>query len=76
MDKETEQQQRFIDQFLQLAEGASKKFKDKWDHNISFVNPSHEKIIPSFNDGAIHLLSTEERKKFELIRHKYFSKTL
>lgn len=76
MNKEVEQQQKFIEAFSKLAEGASQKFKEKWNNEVSFINPSHEKITPAFNSGTIHLLSTEERKKFEIIRHKYFLKTL
>lgn len=76
MNKETEQQQKFIEQFSKLAEGASQKFKEKWDHEISFINPSHEKLTPSFNSGVLHLLSIEERKKFEILRNKYFAKSL
>jgi hypothetical protein len=76
MNKETEQQQKFVDQFSRLAEEASQKFKDKWDKEITFINPSHGKIIPSFNPGALHLLSVEEKKKFQILREKYFAKTL
>ena len=76
MNAETEQQQKFREQFSRLAEEASQKFKDKWDNEIVFINPTHEKIIPSFNPGAIHLLSTELQKKFQILRNKYFAKEL
>ncbi len=76
MNIEIDQQQKFAEQFSKLAEGASQKFKDKWDNDISFINPTHEKMIPAFNTGAIHLLSVELRKKFEILREKYFAKSL
>ena len=76
MNLEREQQQKFAEQFSKLVEDASDKFKEKWDQQIKFVNPSHKKIVPSFNDGVMHLLSVELRKKFEVLRDKYFSKSL
>ena len=76
MNKEIDQQQKFAEQFSKLVEDASQKFKDKWDKEITFINPSHERIIPSFNSGALHLLSVEQRKKFEILREKYFAKSL
>jgi hypothetical protein len=76
MNKEIDQQQKFIEQFSKLVADASQKFKDKWDNEITFINPSHEKIIPSFNSGALHLLSVEEKKKFQILREKYFAKSL
>ncbi|MGH2563901.1 MAG: hypothetical protein ACRDE8_17845 [Ginsengibacter sp.] len=76
MNKEIDQQQKFAEQFSKLVEDASQKFKDKWDKEITFINPSHEKIIPSFNPGAIHLLSVEQKKKFQILREKYFAKSL
>lgn len=76
MNKEIDQQQKFIEQFSKLAEGASQKFKDKWDKDISFINPTHERMTPTLNSGALHLLSTEERKKFETLRNRYFAKDL
>ncbi len=76
MNTEINQQQKFIEQFSKLAEGASQKFKDKWDQDVIFINPTHERMTPSLNSGALHLLSTEERKKFEILRNKYFAKDL
>lgn len=76
MNKEIDQQQKFAEQFSKLVEDASQKFKDKWDKEVTFINPSHEKIIPCFNPGAIHLLSVEQKKKFQTLREKYFAKSL
>ena len=76
MNIEIDQQQKFTEQFSKLAEDASQKFKDKWDSTVSFINPTHTKMIPTFNTGAIHLLSVEMRKKFEDLRGKYFNKSL
>ncbi len=76
MNIEIDQQQKFQEHFAKLAEGASQKFKDKWDKEITFTNPTREKMTPTLNSGALHLLSTELRKKFEILRHKYFEKKL
>lgn len=76
MNIEIDQQQKFTEQFSKLTEDASQKFKDKWDNTVSFINPTHTKMIPAFNTGAIHLLSVEMRKKFEDLRGKYFNKSL
>lgn len=76
MNLEIDQQQKFSEQFSKLAEGASQRFKDKWDHEVNFVNPTHNKLIPSFNSGVIDLLSVELRKKYEILREKYFHKEL
>ena len=76
MNKEIEQQQKFTEQFFKLAEEASQKFKDKWDKEITFINPSHAQILPCFNPGALHLLSVEQKKKFQILRERYFAKSL
>ena len=76
MNKEIEQQQKFTEQFFKLAEEASQKFKDKWDKEITFINPSHAQILPCFNLGALHLLSVEQKKKFQILRERYFAKSL
>jgi hypothetical protein len=76
MNKEIEQQQKFTEQFFKLAEESSQKFKDKWDKEITFINPSHAKILPCFNSGALHLLSVEQKKKFQILRERYFAKSL
>ena len=76
MTKERAQQQKFTEQFFRLAEEASQKFKDKWDKEITFINPTHTKILPCFNSGALHLLSVEQMKKFQILREKYFAKSL
>ncbi len=76
MNNEISQQQKFEEQFYKLAEQASPKFKDKWDKQINFINPSHDKMIPSFNPGALHLLSVELREEYEILRKKYFEKSL
>ena len=76
MDIEIDQQQKFAEQFTRLVSEASLKFKLKWDNNIYFINPTHKKMIPGFNPGAIDLLSTELRKRFEILRDQYFHKSL
>ncbi len=76
MNIEISQQQKFEEQFFKIAEQASQKFKDKWDKQIIFINPTHDKIIPSFNTGALHLLSVELREEYEILRRKYFEKSL
>ncbi len=76
MNIEIDQQQKFTEQFSKLAEAAPQRFKDKWDGNIRFINPTHSKFIPSFNGNSIELLSVELRNKFEILRNKYYSKSL
>lgn len=76
MNIEIDQQQKFTEEFSKLAEDASQKFKDKWDHDVKFTNPTRTKLIPSFNPGAIDLLSVELRRKFEELRSRYFGKSL
>lgn len=76
MNIEIDQQQKFEEQFAKLVEGASQKFKDKWDQQIIFTNPTREKLTPTLNPGALHLLSVELRKKFEVLRNKYLEKSL
>ena len=76
MNIEIDQQQKFAEQFSKLAEDASQRFKDKWDHEVRFVDPTHHKMIPSFNSGVIDLLSVELRKKYEILRDQYFRKEL
>ena len=76
MNKEIEQQQKFEEQFAGLVENASQRFKDKWDRQVNFINPTRDKWIPSFNIGALHLLSTDLRTKYEILRKKYFEKSL
>ena len=76
MNIEIDQQQKFAEKFSKLAEDASQRFKDKWDQDVRFINPTHNKMIPAFNAGAIDLLSVELRKKYELLREEYFHKAL
>jgi hypothetical protein len=76
MNIEIDQQQKFTEQFSKLVETASQRFKDKWDGNIHFINPTRSKFIPSFNGNSIDLLSVELRNKFEILRNKYYSKSL
>lgn len=76
MNIENDQRQKFEDQFAVLVKDASKRFHDKWDHQINFINPSHNKWIPSFNPGAIQLLSPVARSGYEILRLKYFEKSL
>ncbi|MEO6327852.1 MAG: hypothetical protein ABIO55_02920 [Ginsengibacter sp.] len=76
MNIEIDQQQKFAEQFSKLVEDASPKFKNKWDYNIQFINPTRKKIIPSFGTGVIDALSAELRVKFEELREKYYSKSL
>lgn len=76
MNIEIEQQQKFIDEFSKMVENAPQRFKDKWDGNIRFINPTHTKFIPSFNGNSIDMLSVELRNKFEILRNKYYSKSL
>ena len=76
MNIEIEQQQKFAEEFAKMVNDAPQRFKDKWDGNIHFVNPTHTKSIPSFNGNSIDLLSVELRNKFEQLRNKYYSKSL
>ena len=76
MNIEIDQQQKFTEQFSKLAANASQKFKDKWDGTIRFINPTRTKFIPSFNGNTIDLLSVELRNKFEILRNKYYAKSL
>ena len=76
MNIEIDQQQKFTEQFSKMVEGAPQRFKDKWDGNIRFINPTRTKFIPSFNGNAIDLLSVELRNRFEILRNKYYSKSL
>ena len=76
MNLEIDQQQKFTEQFSKLVETASERFKDKWDGNITFINPTRTKFIPSFNGNSIDLLSVELRNKFEILRNKYYAKSL
>jgi len=76
MNIELDQQQKFTEQFAKLAEVASQKFKERWNKEIYFINPTHNKMIPSFGSGVIDLLSVDLRNKFEILRGKYFSKSL
>ena len=76
MNLEIDQQQKFTEQFSKLVETASERFKDKWDGSITFINPTRTKFIPSFNGNSIDLLSVELRNKFEILRNKYYAKSL
>ena len=76
MNIEIDQQQKFTEQFSKLVETASERFKNKWDGNIHFINPTRSKFIPSFNGNSIDLLSVELRNKFEILRNKYYAKSL
>ena len=76
MNPEIDQQQKFIEQFSKLVEDAPPKFKNKWDNNIYFINPTRKKLIPSFSAGVIDALSVALRVKFEELRSKYYAKSL
>ena len=76
MNLELEQQRKFTEQFFELTKDASQKFKNTWDENILFSNPSRIKFIPTFNNGAIDSLSTPLREKYEILRKKYYDKVL
>lgn len=76
MNIEIDQQQKFTEQFYILIKDAPQRFKEKWDGQINFINPTRSKFIPSFNGNAIDLLSVELRSKFEILRNKYYSKSL
>lgn len=76
MNIELDQQRKFTEQFFALTKDASEKFKNKWDETIQFSNPSRLKNVPTFNNGAIDSLSAPLREKFEILRKKYYNKTL
>ncbi len=76
MNIEIDQQQKFTEQFLKMVHDAPQRFKDKWDGNVNFINPTHSKFIPSFNGNSIELLSVELRNKFEILRNRYYEKSL
>ncbi len=76
MNIEIDQQQKFTEQFSALIKDAPQTFKDKWDGEINFINPTRSKYIPSFNGNTIDLLSVELRRKFEILRNKYYAKSL
>lgn len=76
MKIELEQQRKFTEQFIELTKDAPKKFKDKWDETIHFSNPSRVKFIPTFNNDAIDALSVALRGKYEILRKKYYDKSL
>lgn len=76
MKVELQQQRKFTEQFFELTKDAPKKFKDKWDGTIQFSNPSRLKFIPAFNNGAIDALPVALREKYEILRKKYYNKTL
>ena len=76
MNIEIDQQQKFTEQFFKMVHDAPQRFKDKWYGNIRFINPTRSKFIPSFNGNAIDLLSVELRNKFEILRNKYYAKSL
>ena len=73
---EIEQQQKFIEEFNELVRDAPPRFKEKWDQQINFLNPTHQKSMPVFNPGAIDALSVALRDKYEVLRKKYYNKTL
>jgi hypothetical protein len=76
MNIEIDQQQKFTEQFYALTKDAPQRFKEKWDGQIRFINPTRTKFIPSFNGNAIDLLSVELRRRFEILRTKYYEKSL
>ncbi len=76
MNIELEQQRKFTEQFFELTKEASQKFKNTWDEDIQFSNPSRVKFIPTFNNGAIDSLSAPLREKYEILRKKYYDKLL
>ena len=76
MNLEIDQQQKFTEQFSKLVADAPKRFQEKWDGNIRFINPTRIKFIPSFNGNSIDLLSVDLRNKFEELRDKYYAKSL
>lgn len=76
MNIEIDQQRKFADHFTKLVEDASPKFKNKWDNNIQFINPTRTKMIPYFGLDVIDALSVELRGKFENLRKRYYAKSL
>ena len=76
MNLEAEQQRKFTDLFFELTKDASQKFKNTWDQTIQFSNPSRVKFIPTFNNGALDALSASLREKFEILRKRYYAKSL
>ena len=75
MNREIDQQQKFAEQFSKLIENAPQKFKDKWDGEIKFKT-DRTKVIPSFNSNLIDMLPAVYRTQFEILRNKYYAKTL
>ena len=76
MNIEIDQQQKFTEAFAKLVYDAPQRFKDKWDGTIRFINPTRSKFIPSFNGNTIDMLPVELRNKFEILRNKYYAKSL
>ena len=76
MNLEIDQQQKFAEQFFKLIEDGPQKFKDKWDGEIKFINSARTKLIPSFNSNLIDMLPAAYRTQFEILRNKYYAKTL
>ncbi|MEO8412899.1 MAG: hypothetical protein ABI472_04540 [Ginsengibacter sp.] len=76
MSLELDQQRKFTELFLDLTKDASEKFKSKWDETVQFSNPSRTKFIPTFNNGAIDALSAQLREQYEILRKKYYNKSL
>jgi len=76
MNLESEQQRKFTELFFELTKDAPQKFKNKWDQTVQFSNPSRVKFIPTFNNGAIDALSASLREKYEVLRKKYYAKSL
>lgn len=76
MNIEISQQQKFREQFEELVKDAPRKFKDNWDDEIKFVNPTRSKMIPQFSHGLIDFLPIEIRTRYEILRNKYYTKSL
>jgi hypothetical protein len=76
MNIEITQQQKFREQFELLVKDAPKKFKENWNDEIAFVNPTRSKIIPQFTHGLIDFLPIDLRNKYEILRNKYYTKSL
>ncbi len=76
MNLEIDQQQKFAEQFFKLIENAPHKIREKWDGEIKFINHVRSKIIPAFNSNLIDMLPAVHRSKFEILRNKYYAKTL
>jgi len=76
MNLEIDQQQKFAEQFYKLIADAPQKFQEKWDGEIKFVSPARTKLVPYFNSNLIDLLPDEHRTKFEILRKKYYTKSL